>query len=175
MAELITTILFFSGIFIFILAPVVFVLTVFGLIIFLTVIITIKITKKVAQEKIANEGQDNIIKSDKQENGSKKTNRKKRMSVPDIIFFISSVIFVLHFFISFIVVILLFYLGAFIDGSMYNPSGIGHAVPIFVVIVPGIGLFGVGFIGIVLLLLVIVSFIVMMIFKIIKLTEKNKR
>ena len=175
MAELITTILFFSGIFIFILAPVVFVLTVFGLIIFLTVIITIKITKKVTQEKISNEGQDNIIKSDKQENGSKKTNRKKRMSVPDIIFLISSVIFVLHFFISFIVVILLFYLGAFIDGSMYNPSGIGHAVPIFIAIVPVLGLFVVGFIGIVLLLLVIVSFIVMIIFKIIKLAEKNKR
>ncbi len=126
------------------------------------------------KEEIEKYKQDYSTKSNTHEAGSKKSSWVKKLSIPDRIFFIFSVIFASHCFISFIIIFLLIFVGLFIDGAMYdNPSGVGHAFPVLTWLLPTFGLFGVGFVSIVLLLMVIVSFIVMMINKIVRKTKKK--
>ncbi|MBO6089459.1 MAG: hypothetical protein J6P37_04010 [Lachnospiraceae bacterium] len=76
--------------------------------------------------------------------------------------FFSTLLLILHFPLSVVGMILLFFIGALVDRLMFKPTlyTLGHAVPVFVVMLPFFGIYIFIIFGIVLLLAVIVSLII---------------
>jgi len=76
--------------------------------------------------------------------------------------FFSTLLLILHFPLSVVGMILLFFIGALVDQLMFKPTlyTLGHAVPMFVLLLPIIGIYIFIILGIILLLVFIVSFII---------------
>ena len=89
------------------------------------------------------------------------------MSPAKRVCFISSVLFILHIPLSIIGTVLLFFVGLYIDGTLYNPgpNTLGHPAPIFSVLVPFVGIYVFITVAFLILLVIIISFIVSKIIK----------